>query len=435
VWTPGDSVAVDGGTQELTILDDQGAVVQSVSLDASTSSFQSDPLVPGATYTLVVATVDANGTAQATSAPVTTTTTAPLPPTLTNLSADAGDGVVTVSWDALDPLVAAGLTAIVVTDDAGDSCTAAPTDTSCALSVQNGVPLTIAATVTGDGGSTTTNLSGTVLAVATPDPGAVDPSTVQVNLVGGVWIAQWTQPDALDGVDSYLVTDDQGDSCQSATSSPGAIATCALSADPTTEPTGVLVTTVSSVPEPPQVDPSTIQLEDTGGYWVASWTEPSDITTAWSYVVTDDAGDTCTAPSTAAGAVASCLLAPDSAAAPTGVSVAVSAVNALDGCGASVPGEVLCADGSTTSGGDPRVDAYSSIPTLTFNAVVPSPERMERVAHGVVVTDRRAAGAAPTTGAVGTSPLHRSDSTLWLVLGGLSILGLGLGLARWRLQR
>jgi len=60
---------------------------------------------------------------------------------------------------------------------------------------------------------------------------------------------------------------------------------------------------------------------------------------------------------------------------------------------------------------------------------------MERVAHGVVVTDRRAAGAAPTTGAVGTSPLHRSDSTLWLVLGGLSILGLGLGLARWRLQR
>ena len=435
-WTPGDSSASDGATQELTILDDHSTVVASVSLDATAASFHSDALVAGATYTVVVATVDANGTAGTTSDPVTTTFTAPLPPLLTNLAAYAGDGEVLVSWDALDPLIAAGVTAIVVTDSSGDTCAALATDTSCALSVANGVPVTIAVTVTSDGGSTTTDLPGSVVGVAASDPGTVDPSTVTVQLVNGVWVVQWVEPASLVGIAGYSVSDDQGDSCQSGTSDPGATATCVLSTDPSTVPTGIVVTADAPVDPTTIVDQTTIQVNDTGGSWVVSWIEPSTITDGGSYVVTDDAGDTCTVPVTTAGALASCVLAPDSSAQPSGVSVAVVGPIASSGCGALVGGSVICADGPTMGGGAPSPFTEKAGPTAVFDAMTRAPERWATVAR-VFAAQRSATHKVPAPSVIGVAPLERNHTGLVWILGSLSLLGLGLGLGlgRRRLRR
>jgi hypothetical protein len=163
-----------------------------------------------------------------------------------------------------------------------------------------------------------------------------------------------------------------------------------------------------------------------------SWIEPSDSTDGGSYVVTDDTGDTCTVPVTTAGALASCVLAPDGSAQPSGVSVAVVGPIASSGCGALVGGVVICADGPTIGGGAPRPLTEQAVPTAVLDAMTRAPERWATVAH-VFAAQRSATHKVPAPSVIGVAPLERNHTGLVWILCGLSLLGLGLG--RWHLRR
>lgn len=241
-WVPGPVVDDPVASQTVTVLDAQGDVADQATLDPSATSYRSVALTPGSSYTVSVTATNADGPSLAVvSDPVVVAASAPAPAALTGLVAEAGDGSVTVSWDALDPLTAATVTSITVDDGNGHTCTALPTDSSCTIDgLANGQPISLTATVTSDGGATTTPIDGSVTPSAPIGLASVDPSSVVWSWGTDGLVVTFVEPSDLTGISSYLVTDDQGDTCVIPVGTPGDTVSCVLAQVPGA--TGITVT-------------------------------------------------------------------------------------------------------------------------------------------------------------------------------------------------
>ena len=396
---------------------------------------------------------------------------APAPSDPTSVTAVAGDGQVTVSWDQYAADQQANISEIDVTDSTGTySCTVTdPSATSCTIvGLPDGSPMTFTVTAVGIGGSSDAVSSNAVTPTVTSGAVAPDaPSSITVD-PGDTWATITLDAPSNDGgspVSSYTVTatDDQGTevgtctvtpdaagdplSCEidgltpgatytyTATATNGAGTSAAITSDPVAQEILGKVT-------PTNLTPTSVTRTDSG--YLVTFTDPSTPLGFGYYLVTADGGLRCaTSFSSGTDGTFSCVL--DTTSAPSNIVISTVIEPVLvpvDFAGGSGPIEY-----STAGQVPPRFDAADGQATDASGVVTPlSFERSASVGDlgsnsGSVV--RKHAGSIAES-ASGTRHLvaivHPATSSTGGVLlsvggGAAIVVGLGFGLRSMRLAR